>query len=301
MLSTPDFAFPATVASNARKIYDDALEARLPVTALRAAMQWNVAESLITPDSISAGLQLYDRLEQRLPQPYAALAALLKARLLSNTYLSRRYIYDQRTLDDDDASANEPMLWSGNRFRNEITALAQSAMRQKSLLEMTPLKDIAPLLSDTKEGELAGMTVFDFVCYQVAELLIPIRQSGTRQNNAAIPFINPNDSSDVAPDANAPLDRQNISPVGVIDTLISANLLRGKTAAGALLTARLKRLQLLDSPAERSEYMGRLLEWYPQPSPERPTVVATLLYFGGSTDGYSEREKRLLQYCAEYG
>lgn len=280
MLSTPDFAFPATVASNARKIYDDALEARLPVTALRAAMQWNVAESLITPDSISAGLQLYDRLEQRLPQPYAALAALLKARLLSNTYLSRRYIYDQRTLDDDDASANEPMLWSGNRFRNEITALAQSAMRQKSLLEMTPLKDIAPLLSDTKEGEQAGMTAFDFVCYQVAELLIPIRQSGTRQNNAAIPFINPNDSSDVAPDANAPLDRQNISPVGVIDTLISANLLRGKTAAGALLTARLKRLQLLDSPAERSEYMGCLLEWYPQPSPERPTVVATLLYFG---------------------
>ena len=114
MLSTPDFAFPATVASNAHKIYDDALEARLPVTALRAAMQWNVAESLITPDSISAGLQLYDRLEQRLSQPYAALAALRKAPQLWTTSLTRRYIYHPRTSGEGGAAGLAPPLLGGD-------------------------------------------------------------------------------------------------------------------------------------------------------------------------------------------
>lgn len=275
-LAKPDFAFPATVASNARVVYDEAMETNHPVTALRAAMQWYVAEQLITSDSIPAAMRFYDRLQQRLPQPYASLAALLKARLLSDLYLADRYTFDSRTLAE--SADDDPRLWSGDMLKSEIRSLTESAMRQQQLLTDMPISDIAPLIDNASQAAKAGMTAFDFVCYRVADLLRPFQTAADIPASAgSIPFVRTDISQDT-PDTTSVQSPPRLSSLGVIDTLIEADSKRGKKGKDALFAARLQRLQLLGPAEQKSAYMKELLDIYSYPSPKRPLLVSTLLW-----------------------
>lgn len=273
-LASPDFKYPATVAAHADSIYSIAMAAGHPVTALRAAMEWNVANAAITPDSVVKAMQRYRELAQQLPHPYSALALLLEGDLIRQVYNSNQYTFNSRTLAE---LSEDPRLWSAAQMEQRIREICASVMSMRDPLVKLPIAHIAPLITESREAEKCAMTVFDFACYRMISLLEPftseIAETSTGQPNA-IPFINrlePTQSESTTPDDAA--NPAPLTPLSVTQTLIEADSLRGISGTAALLQARLHRLELLSGKQAKS-YADRLLDIYPLSSSDRPTVVA---------------------------
>lgn len=192
-LEQPDFAFPQTVSADALTIYNKALKEKNPVTALQAAMAMNVADACFTNDSILISLDRYDRLAKVLRRPYSALAKLLKAQLLSDIYCSASEIYDSRTLPIEDLNA-DPKLWSGDQFKKVIYELCENILHSRNQLVALPIGKIAPLITNAAASEDAGMTAYDFACYQICRILekIDLQQissASVGSEERAIPFL----------------------------------------------------------------------------------------------------------------
>lgn len=284
LLSDPDFVFPQTVEKNAAKIYDEALKANQPVTALRAAIQLNIAENQITNDSVSAALERYQYLSEKLQTPYSALAALLEARLLLEVYSSEPYVYDNRTLPEDTLESN-PLLWDGKRFKRRITALIEMVLRQRDALSMTPISAIAPLLENSKEAEKAGLTALDFATYRIIDLLKRIQNSDVQVDTDAIPFES--DSTSALP---TPKSEKRLTAIDVIDNLINYYCQSGELGSEALLRARLSKFRILNE-SQKNEYADNLLEIYGPTDKWRPLVVNQVInYVFSNSDSQQQTE-----------
>lgn len=270
LLAEPDFRYPATVAANADSIYAAAITSGKPVSALRAAMQWNVATAIITPDSLPDILGRYRFLEQKLPQPYSAFASLLEARLLKDVYNESRYIYDSRTLAEDSA---DPRLWSAAMFRDRILNLCASVMSQREALASMPVGVIAPLIENAAEAEAARLSSFDFACYRMIDILSSFTSSEPSHGNEGIPFTNLSDAAN--PDSKKiPAEgTDRLTPLGVADILVATDSIGARKDSRALLQARIRRLGLLSGKAQK-DYLTQLLSLYPQDAEARPELVA---------------------------
>ncbi|MDE6010648.1 MAG: hypothetical protein K2F87_04270 [Muribaculaceae bacterium] len=281
----PDFAFPQKVEQNAAEIYARALKEGQPVTALRAAIELNIADNLITPDSVVTALERYRYLARELPAPYSALADLLEARLLLDIYSSDSYVFDSRTLPEDSREEN-PLLWDGAQFKHRINALMEKVWRQRDELARTPISAIAPLLTNADEAENAHMTAFDFATYRLVELTRGLRQWNEEQTvMAAIPFEDDN----TAPPATTEKEKQ-FTPLRLIDSLIEFETEYGDLRSEALLRARLEKFSLLSGPV-KNEYAGQLLEIYGPANKWRPLIVNEVvdnLYSDSGNPGKAE-------------
>lgn len=274
----PDFAFPKTVADNASAVYGNALKSDRPIDALKAAMQLNIADRLVTSDSIQSALLRYEAIADKFAQPYAAIANLLEAKMLSELYVSNAYNFNQRLLPDS-VPDKEPMLWSGRQFKIKIASLCRNVLANSKDLNKIPISDIAPLLINVSEAEAFGYSVLDFVTYQIIDIASSSGIDSEIKENAGLPFINLSSSKDSIADVSiadssarnankksASADSDNsdnakdvLSPSSLLSSLISYDAGRvGDNpaiagGAGALCEAKIRRLQYSDNSDSKDE------------------------------------------------
>lgn len=180
---TPDFAYPKDVASNAQPAYDKALAAGDGLTALRAAIQLNIAGTLTDAEGEAGkSLQRYAELGVKLPAPWSSLALLLQGELYSEIYDSDSWNFDNRKLPLDNYPANV-QEWSGDMFAMKTLEAVRDAVAGLTQAGDVSLSEIKDLLSNTEGAIKAGMTVGDFVRLKGAAIL-----SGYCRDNAGVPL-----------------------------------------------------------------------------------------------------------------
>lgn len=243
--TAPDFAFPATVREEAEKELKRSLESRDYVTALYAANEITAANSLTYPDSIGASLANYNRIAGSGDVVYGALANLLKARILTDFYLSRRYIFDRRQLPSEPVD-EEPGLWSGNQFKEQISGLLKNVLREKDSLRKVDLQNINILLTDAAEIQNKDLTLWDFAIYRIVNLSQKLN-----------------------------LKDEELQPVTLINDLIESDEDKGEDSY-SLYVARIEKLNYIPTQSERVAYGVAMLGRYPTGSYYRPQLVVAL-------------------------
>lgn len=289
----PDFAFPKNVVSSASDLFIRSMQDSDPQMALLAAMQLNVAERLTNPDSILLSLNRYRDISLKYSTPWREFAVFLQAKLLSDVYSSRRYTFDRRVLPQDSLSA-EPLLWSGEQFKSEISKLLSSALKEKRILYKTPISDFSLLITNGAEAQKAGMNGLDFAIYQVIDIIsnlgldnsdpqksIPFKnlnQIGEKDASGAVIAVNPNYKKDN--DTDICSYDSHLTPVDLLNTLIKYHikgLPENRTPdSEALVIARLKKLNFINDAHQLKEYGRSLLKEYPVESVFHPVVVLSL-------------------------
>lgn len=179
----PDFAFPETVEKEAAPKLKEALEKKDGVTALKAAMQLIVARNMVSNSSFNENIALLDTLGRELPQPYPALCRLLQANLYRETYMTDSWTYSRRTLPLD-SYPEDVRSWSGDLFAKKVLELTREAVSGAGVAKDMPIQAISQLLTDTKDAELSGLSVYDFIVYNASSVL----QGFGEDNGAVIPF-----------------------------------------------------------------------------------------------------------------
>lgn len=243
--TTPDFAFPETVRSDARTMMQESIDKGDLITAIYAANEIAVANRITSTDSLQASIDNYRLIASHADKVDKALCDLIEARLLTDFYSSRRYIYDNRNLPDTPVDA-EPALWSGRQFRNQITALLKDVLASENDLKKVSLEDISLLVTDYSDVAQCGYSVWDFAIFRVISI--------SQQLN---------------------LEDEELQPLSLIDRLIASEINQGNESY-PLLQARLKKLDYISGREARRVYGSELLEIYPAGSQFRPQVVAVL-------------------------
>lgn len=308
-LEKPDFAFPETVEADAQKIYREALKKRQPVTALRAAMALTVSDNLVTHDSLSRSLERYRHLSKTLQPPYSAIAELLEAKLLRDVYAANSWQMDERTLPIDNLDPN-PVLWSGDQIRNQLSELCLKILRQRDILSVTPVSSIAPLITNPEEYVEMGLSLFDFTIYRLlswSQLISP--KQSVAPGPEGIPFIIKGGSLKDSISTTTPGTMDSTSMVArakfpdaieLTDMLIEADSISDDPSSSRLFMARIARLNLLDKKGLEA-FGAKLLELYPADSSWRQQVVAALVkrgYFNPVTPGQKHEFMEFLRSTA---
>jgi len=187
--SSPDFAFPKAVGKNAYEKFGPAVAHGDGLTALRAAVQLDVASMLISSDSCAASLSRFDTLANILPAPWGNLALLLEARLYKDIYSSKSWIFDRRTLPLSPRPDNV-MEWSTPMFSATVSGLVSRAFENSGAAAAMPLSDISVLLTDSDDAVKAGFSVLDFMTIESTRCLVPFKSRGGMDK---IPFGSDND------------------------------------------------------------------------------------------------------------
>lgn len=165
----PDFAYPQTVSANALIEYNRAMRDGNPINALKAAIQMDVSQLMISTDSVNRQLQRFNELSRTLQSPYNKLAALLEAKLLSSVYQSDSYTFDHRKLPLTKLPDNV-LEWSQGMFAQQIDSLVSVANSDPGLGEI-PISEIGSLLIHTDAAKRTGMSVLDFISLESKEVL----------------------------------------------------------------------------------------------------------------------------------
>lgn len=190
MSVTPDFAFPQTVEKNAGIRLQDALKSRNYEAVLEASIQMNVASGLISSESYMEALSRYDSLSHVLPAPWSNLALILEARLYSDIYSSKPWIFNNRRLPSTPRPENV-MEWSKPMFAEVVSDLCIRSLQSETDLAAIPISSISGLLDKPGKAQKKGFSVFDFISQQAVGLLgrfdsgddspvLPLRVAGVR-------------------------------------------------------------------------------------------------------------------------
>ena len=282
--ANPDFAFPATVREEALPEYARAIKDADGMTALLAANELTLSDKQISSDSLNVSLNRYREIARVCPQPYASLADLMQALLLSSAYNSNRYVYNHREIPESGEEEADPMLWSGAKFKSEISSLLERVLDKSDALAHYPLQDISPLIADSSSEDYRGMSCLDFAIYQIIDI---VNSSGIASNSAAgkaIPFVRIDESTgtplnDVS-GSEKTLHDAALAPLNLINLLIKADE-EGGADSRPLFFARVRKLNYISDSDARYEYGKDLLGLYPQGNRYRAELVALLGQYGG--------------------
>lgn len=189
--ANPDFAFPKRVEKNASAKFKKALADKDGLTALRAAIQLDVAASLIDGASCKKSIARFDSLAGVLSAPYNSLALLLEANLYHDIYSASSWKFDRRVLPLNPRPA-DVYEWSGDQFAATICNLINRSFADRNALDAIGLSEIKPLLRNADDAIKAGFSVSDFMTVRANDLL-GIFADG---RGDVIPFGNPSQSAD---------------------------------------------------------------------------------------------------------
>lgn len=165
--SAPDFAFPKEVESNARVVLSNAHS--LPIEKCVAVYQIAHAQLAVDNTQPQRQLLLLDSLSATLSQPYVALLTSLKVQMLADIYSANPYIYNNRTLPDNQRSEN-PRQWSGKQFHECINQLNDSILAMVDRVGVIPISEIGSMLGgDPAQYELVVPDVATFLRLQVLQ------------------------------------------------------------------------------------------------------------------------------------
>lgn len=157
-----DFAFPKSIAKDARRELTTAMSKGDGKQALISSIQLTIARNETDKESIKNSIALYDTLSQTLPMPYCDLALVLKAKLM------------------------------GSNKGDDIRSVLAQAMKKESELRSIPLATLAGLVDNVAQTPVE-LSVYDFMAINAAQLIarnnnyegepIPFVVSGQKEHN----------------------------------------------------------------------------------------------------------------------
>lgn len=189
--ANPDFAFPQTVSKNAEAEYRRALSGGGPLTALKAAIQLDVADAMVSEDNYRISAARFDSLANVLPSPYDRLSLLLEARIYQEMWSSKQWVYDNRTLPLTPLPENADE-WSTPMFRTVVAGLVGRAMSGSESIASVPLSEISGLLTDYDDAVKAGFSVLDFMTICSENVLAPFSSANAE---TTLPFGRKNEKT----------------------------------------------------------------------------------------------------------
>lgn len=162
----PDFAYPETVSKTAEKEIDAALIAGDEKEAVRALMNYSLAQTMIGADNYPEVIKKVKAVEGKLNSPQSkSLVNSLLAEIYTAIFTADSYKYNQRSLPllpiPDDF--NE---WSGDQFRHVITNLSKASMADARTLQSTPIGDYSKIIDCDKAARIYFPTLYDFAAYK---------------------------------------------------------------------------------------------------------------------------------------
>lgn len=173
-----DFAYPQTVAEQAEKQLKASLRKGDDLGALQGALQLTVARDLISHGNSPRQIALLDSLSKVLKEPYASVAALMEADLLTEIYNQDASIFNLRVAvediddeDEDDEDEENPQLMSFDDFKKKVNDLATRAIADCRGAEGIPLSSLGQILEFNFGKESiydinSGFTLYDFIVYK---------------------------------------------------------------------------------------------------------------------------------------
>lgn len=183
--ANPDFAFPKTVEANARPELKKALKNGDGPVALQALIQTVIAENLVSDDNAQKGAQLIDSVANLLDAPYSSLAYLLEARLYTEIYNSSRWLYNNRTLPEENAPA-DVLEWNRDLFAKQVCRLTEKTLVGTDAAKGMGFESVKNIIANSAEASSDGLSLYDFITMQNVSNLQPFADSSTE----TIPFFN---------------------------------------------------------------------------------------------------------------
>lgn len=169
-ISVPDFAFPQKVSEQSEKALEKALKQGDDIEALRALIDYMLAENNISSQRMPKVLSLMSDVEPQLKEESSrAILLLLKATVYNELYSDDKWNYNNRSLPlaplPDDYTE-----WSGEQFRTVISQLCDSAMAYSEALKKHPIGRYSRIIKANSETAVYFPTLFDFVASHVIDL-----------------------------------------------------------------------------------------------------------------------------------
>ena len=162
-VKTPDFAYPKTVSAQSQKNLASALASGNNEGVLRSLLDYTLAQSAVSADSLTVGLARIDSVIKVSTSPVIrAMLFTLEAELYNNVYLSSRWKYDRRTTPLSPLPADYTE-WSGQQFRNTISSLVDSALADSVALRAVPIASYKSVVQQERQTSIYYPTLYDFV------------------------------------------------------------------------------------------------------------------------------------------
>lgn len=166
----PDFAFPRTVEKEAASHFKSSLKSMNGIEALRAAIQIDIAQCLISPDSFDVARDNFEVISDKFPSPYSDMAKVLQAELFRQYYLSNKWNFDKRDLSPVSSSSN-PAEWNKHNFEDKIYSLLAKVNKNLIQLSEYPIADIKELLVNSEDAQKVKFTIADFLIIKASDIL----------------------------------------------------------------------------------------------------------------------------------
>jgi len=162
----PDFAYPQTVSKASEKDLDAALMSGNEKGAVRALMNYCLAQAQIGSDNYPEVIEKITTVGSKLKAPQSkSLVNTLLADIYVAIFNNNSYVYNNRKL---------PLLpvpedfneWSGDQFRHVITNLSKESMADAIALQTTPLNEYSNIIDCETSSRVYFPTLYDFVAYK---------------------------------------------------------------------------------------------------------------------------------------
>lgn len=207
-VKTPDFAYPETVSTQARKNLATALAAGNSEVVLRNLLDYTLAQSSVSADNLPAALALIDSVIGVSSDPVLrAMLQTLEAELYNDVYRSSRWKYDRRTTPLFPLPVDYTE-WSGQQFRHTISSLVDSALTDSVALRAVPLASYKSVVSQDYYTTVYYPTLYDFVITRAIDMMSGwADKSSTGRVLSLYDRLIAGSSGDSAPGVNARLGR----------------------------------------------------------------------------------------------
>ncbi|MDE7411498.1 MAG: hypothetical protein K2M94_05600, partial [Paramuribaculum sp.] len=167
--SVPDFAFPKQVIKNAENNLNAALKNGDGIQALRALMDFSLAESAISEENLPVVFEKIAFIREKETSPIIkSLLDLLTARIYFDIYNEDKYKYDSRVINADNSDYRD---WSGNQFKDKIQSLINAALAEKEVLIQSAITDYSSIITIDGNSVVYYPTLYDFVAGQSINML----------------------------------------------------------------------------------------------------------------------------------
>lgn len=166
----PDFAYPQQVEKDADATIRKALERDDSPDLLEGAVQWSLAKTQVSSDSIPTVLARLERLHGTVSDPVAkAMLSCLRATIYTRAYRNNRYVYDRREYT---AAAGEDFtLWSKENFVRRVDSLTMASMMPQEALLATPAATYSGVIDFNGADATLYPTLYDFIGMRGADNL----------------------------------------------------------------------------------------------------------------------------------
>lgn len=289
----PDFAFPQTVATDARAAMRSAMQRADYVQALAEAMQLCIADNLVDKANTPAALATIDSLARLMPAPEAALARMIEAQIYADYYSSASYQFNQRTLPLNSYPENIAD-WGRGLFAKKINELIGSSLGGFDGNGLS-LAAMGPVLTSVEAADYIP-DEYNFLRYKAIDLLQRFSDGGS----GVIPFADASRKNSPAADGGKSADR--LSAASVIAQLLAHN--QSYTSKKPLAYAMTVKSGML-SGDERLNYVEQCLK---QLEGEPESVMLLAEYAASSDFGsyayewkndYTDALRRANEFCVK--